>query len=87
MALDLLDSLGYSQNRSTAREVGMSPETASLIARAQEAIAAAREIHRWREAAFAFAREQRELIKEAKAGTTAHTAHNERQDAATAPGG
>jgi hypothetical protein len=40
----------------------MSPETTSLIARAQKAVAAAREIHRWSEANFVFAREQRELI-------------------------
>jgi hypothetical protein len=61
----------------------MSPETASLIARAQEVLVAAREIHQWMEETSVFAREQREVA--AKAGTTPHTAHNEHQDAATAP--
>jgi hypothetical protein len=65
----------------------MSPETTSLIARAQEVVAAAREIHRWRKAICASAQERRKQRVEAKAGTTPHTAHNEHQDAATAPAG
>jgi hypothetical protein len=59
----------------------MSPETASLVARAQEVIAAAREIRRWTEANFVSAREQREQMVNAEANALAHTTQDERQDA------
>jgi hypothetical protein len=58
----------------------MSPETASLIARAQEVLVAAKEIHQWMEETSVFAREQREVA--AKAGTTPHTSQDEHQAAA-----
>jgi hypothetical protein len=68
----------------------MSPETARLVARAQEVIAAAREVRQWTEANFVSAREQRKRMANAEANALAHTAQDERQDVAgphpSAPG-